>query len=261
MHSLLSCMKAFITEDTLAYLKMIRELCGANGFLQNSNLPYIVDAVSPLVTLEGDNYVMYQQTARIIVKQVADVARGKKVKGYLEYINDILSNNKHGLHKFNPNNRDQLLDILKANALYYISRSIVYMKDDKHSFDAKLNNIYQNDFVKLAQAHAVYLLCTEFAHGIENAKISQNLKTHLNRLCNIQCANMILKYGDGAILSKFAKPKHLYAVEEFLYEQTEQFRPQLLNILEACGIPEFSLHSVIGSNKGKIYDFRKLKQY
>ena len=197
---------------------------------------------------------MFQQTSKIIVQVLADVTRGKKAKGYLEYINDILSYNKHGLHKFDPNNRDQLLDILKANALYYISRSIAFMKDDKHSFDAKLNNIYQNDFVKLAQAHAVYLLCTEFAHGIENAKISQNLKTHLNRLCNIQCANMILKYGDGAILSKFAKPKHLYAIEEFLYEQTEQFRPQLLNILEACGIPEFSLHSVIGSNKGKIYE-------
>uniref|UniRef100_A0A7S3JMD4 Acyl-CoA oxidase C-alpha1 domain-containing protein n=1 Tax=Euplotes harpa TaxID=151035 RepID=A0A7S3JMD4_9SPIT len=97
LHSLCSCLKAFYTEEAFAYLKTIRELCGGHGFLANSNLPYIIDVFAPFVTLEGDNYVMYQQTAKHIIKSVTDVLRGKKIKGNLEYINDIMSYNKYDL--------------------------------------------------------------------------------------------------------------------------------------------------------------------
>ena len=254
LHWLLSWIKAFVTEDTLGYLKTIRELCGAQGFIQTSNLPFLVDIASPYVTLEGDNYVMYQQTSRIIIKAVADVIRGKEAKGNLEYLNDIASYNKHSLHKFDPNDREQLLDMLKANALYYISRSALLMRDDKNSFESKWNLIYQNDIVKLSQAHAAYLICLEFVKNLENVKISENLRSHLNTLCNIHIANTILKYADGAILSKFAKAKHLALVEDYLYEQIELFRPQLLNILESWKLPEIILHSIIGSDKGKVYE-------
>ena len=49
-------MKAFLTDQSLAYLKTIRELCGAHGFLHNSNLPFLIDVTSPNVTVEGDTY-------------------------------------------------------------------------------------------------------------------------------------------------------------------------------------------------------------
>lgn len=254
LHCLLSCMKAYVTEDTLQHLKTIRELCGAQGFIRTSYLPELIDLTSPYVTLEGDNYVMYQQTAKIIVKAVADVARGKKATGHLEYLNDIAGFGKQTLHKFDPTDRQQLLDMLKANALYHVSRAMLFLRDDKDSFETKWNQVYQNDVVKLAQAHAAYLVCLEFARNVQTAAVSANLRTHLDRLCSVHIATTILKYADGAVLSKFAKAKHLAMVEEYMYNQIALFRPQLLNVLEACGLPESSMHSIIGSRNGRLYE-------
>jgi len=147
-----------------------------------------------------------------------------------------------------------MLEILKANALFYISKGIGYIRNDKSTFEHKWNSVYQNDMIKLAQAHAIYLVCLNFTNGLAESSISSGLKVHLERLRNIHLASMIVKYADGAILSKFAKGKHLAATEQFMYEQIELVRPQLLNLLESCSIPEMSLNSVIGARDGNIYE-------
>ena len=73
-------------------------------------------------------------------------------------------------------------------------------------------------------------------------------------LCNIHLSNMILKYADGAILGGFAKGKNLRQVEEFMYEQIEAIRPQLLSILETTEFPEQALKSLIGPKDGNMYE-------
>ena len=68
MHLTLSCLKAFLTWETLESVKTCRELCGGHGFSSYAGFSKLIDATASHVTLEGDNWVMMQQTARGLIK-------------------------------------------------------------------------------------------------------------------------------------------------------------------------------------------------
>jgi acyl-CoA oxidase len=67
-HALSAGIKALAT--TVAHEGAVdaRKACGGHGYLGMSGLPDIVDALDALCTLEGDNIVMLQQTARWLIK-------------------------------------------------------------------------------------------------------------------------------------------------------------------------------------------------
>lgn len=90
MHTILSGLKALWCNDMYEGIKLIRETCGAAGFLNQSGIPILIDFVSPLVTLEGDKIVMMLQAARSILKSGRKVLVSSKVMNkHLEYISEL----------------------------------------------------------------------------------------------------------------------------------------------------------------------------
>lgn len=254
MHSLGSCLKAHYTDRTLEYLKVIRECCGGHGFSNYSGLPNLIEVAAPNVTLEGDNTVMMQQTARHLIKSCAKILQGKQLQGSLSYINDMLTFDSKKIKKFSPEDMDQLESILKAHALYHIARVGKYLQLDQSSFEDKWNKQFQVDIVKVAHAHAVYVTASSFVEAVKQREMSDALRKHLTCLCQIHLAHSVITYADGAILSGFAKAKHLVQTEDFMYDKIEEIRPQLLNIVEALDYPEGSINSIIGKTEGDIYE-------
>ena len=71
-------------------IKLVREACGAAGFLNQSGIPLIIDFVSPFVTLEGDKYVMNLQTARSLIKSGRKILlNNKNMNKNLEYLEEL----------------------------------------------------------------------------------------------------------------------------------------------------------------------------
>ena len=194
MHSIASSLKALFTERTLDDLKIIRECWGGHGFSAYSGLPNLIECVSPNVTLEGDNIVMYQQTAAHLVKAWANILQGKQLKNSLKYINEIASFEEQKLKKFNPDDVEELLSILKVHALYHISRVAKALQLGEGSFETKWNRVYQADVIKIAQAHAVYHTGLNFVEGMKAIKVSKGLKAILECLCRIHLAHSIVTY-------------------------------------------------------------------
>ena len=199
---------------------------------------------------------MYQQTAAHLVKACANILQGKQLKNSLKYINEIASFEEQKLKKFNPDDVDELLSILKVHALYHISRVAKALQLGEGSFETKWNRVYQADVIKIAQAHAVYHTGLNFVEGMKAIKVSKGLKAILECLCRIHLAHSIVTYADGALLCEYAKPKHLVQVEELLYSKVEEIRPQLLNIVEAYVSPisDTGLNSVLGASDGRTYE-------
>ena len=59
MHVICSGAKAYFTEYPLAHMETIRLACGGHGFSHFSGLPSVIEGYKPLVTLEGENTIMY----------------------------------------------------------------------------------------------------------------------------------------------------------------------------------------------------------
>ena len=64
LHSQSASIKAFTADICTEGAEVVRRACGGHGFLLSSGIPGIITDALPLVTVEGENTVLYLQTAR-----------------------------------------------------------------------------------------------------------------------------------------------------------------------------------------------------
>lgn len=88
-HHLSSGYKASYTKITYDGVDTIRQSCGGAGFSAWSGLPAIQTDYAPNTTFEGDNTVLYQQSAKFIIKTAKNIQRGFKSSGVFDYFNSF----------------------------------------------------------------------------------------------------------------------------------------------------------------------------
>lgn len=79
LHVLISCLKAYFMDYDMKALFTLRELQGGHGYSMFGNIVGWIEAWGANVTLEGDGYVLYQQTARKLLQKLKDVKKGRMV--------------------------------------------------------------------------------------------------------------------------------------------------------------------------------------
>ena len=89
LHHFTSGLKALAAEMSYLGVDEMRQACGGAGFLTASGIASLWEDVAPYSTYEGVNVIMYQQSARYLLKQAAKVAKGKQCTGYFEYLNEM----------------------------------------------------------------------------------------------------------------------------------------------------------------------------
>jgi acyl-CoA oxidase len=83
VHGLMAGAKAWFTTVAAEGAEDAKRCCGGHGYLSMSGLPEIVATVTACCTLEGDNVVMWQQTARYLMKVMDVIETVKPKKGYV----------------------------------------------------------------------------------------------------------------------------------------------------------------------------------
>lgn len=70
IHMLMSGLKAWTTQNAADGAEDARKACGGHGYLVISGLPEIVSSVTACCTFEGENYVLWKQVSRYLMKGV-----------------------------------------------------------------------------------------------------------------------------------------------------------------------------------------------
>lgn len=78
MHALVSSAKPLMTWSCREATQECREACGGHGFLKAARLGDMRSTVDPMVTYEGDNNVLIQQTSNWLLRQWQIVQNGEK---------------------------------------------------------------------------------------------------------------------------------------------------------------------------------------
>ena len=66
LHHFTSGMKSVYSQTTMDGIFAVRQSIGGAGYSAWSGIPWIIDEFSPVVTYEGDNTVMAQQSAKFL---------------------------------------------------------------------------------------------------------------------------------------------------------------------------------------------------
>ena len=89
VHALTAGLKAYVTSEAVDDAEDARKLCGGHGYMIISGLPDIIGALAGGATFEGENYVLWQQVGRHLLKQFDRLQGGDSLEPQMQYLTDL----------------------------------------------------------------------------------------------------------------------------------------------------------------------------
>ncbi|XP_046742450.1 probable peroxisomal acyl-coenzyme A oxidase 1 isoform X2 [Diprion similis] len=89
LHALSCCLKAVASSDAATGIELVRLSCGGHGYMAASNLPATYGLVTAACTYEGENTVLFLQTARYLVKAWRQTISGQDLPPTVKYLTQL----------------------------------------------------------------------------------------------------------------------------------------------------------------------------
>lgn len=156
LHHVTSGFKAYVTDYAYVAMDEIRQTCGGAGFHMASGVALNWANNAPLVTYEGVNTVMMQQSSRLLLKQAKVLASGKKCTGYMAYLNDskkLLNGKSHAKTIEEFLQLDHLERALATRAVYAFKELTQAMAASTATDQEKTNDIFAVDIIATTTLH------------------------------------------------------------------------------------------------------------
>ena len=87
-------MKAVATGDAAAGIEQLRLSCGGHGYMDASNLPTTYGFLTAMCTYEGENTVLFLQTARYLVKAWKQATNHESLPSTVKYLEAAIQRGK-----------------------------------------------------------------------------------------------------------------------------------------------------------------------
>ena len=256
LHSTSSGLKSLCTMLAADGVETSRRACGGHGFGGGSGLIALNNDYLSKPTVEGDNWMITQQTASAIIKKVGAVINDPQVamkdftgqnlrefyvaqryadKGILF---DILHDDRAIVNAFNKRAADLSFKAYRERV------------EKKRSWTSMLIQLY-----KLSRAHSQAILVRNFHDALKsNTTMSSNLKPVLRdcfRLFSLYTMDIEARefFNAGGVSNE-----QLNALPDRVQELMAKIRPHAVNLVDSWSIPEYLLDSALGRYDGKVYE-------
>lgn len=285
LHALSSGLKSLCTDIAAGGIEASRRTCGGHGYSMLSGLPTLFNSYVQNVTWEGDNNVMFLQTARYLLKAFLAVnqsAAGRKpIQGSASYLEEAITENRSLLPQQQKNmtsnskctvtspegwRRPQVqLDALKAVAIELAFQAAETLKrHHPHGshlvFEGAPWNNSTVDLIKLAKAHCVYAMHQAMVARV--AAMQHTTTTTLSPSClavmhrltalhGIVCCN---EAAADLLESGHVSPQQVAALRIEQRAVVREIRPDAVALVDAFGYEDYLLHSALGRKAGDVYN-------
>ena len=221
-----------------------------------SGLPRRYAATVASCTYEGENTVLYLQTARYMLKCVSGEHRlGEKTK-FKFLLNP-------GTHPVQPFNKD-LYGLEGAAHLVQFYAAAAHR--EIHCVRAKLENLRsqgliddlawnscQVDLVRAAQACIHYYLARNYVDWVSKSEISSELRAMLAQVCQLYLLHGIYenlgRFHPIGLKSEDAEP-----ISILITRLLDDIRPNAVPIVDSFDLHDMVLASALGAYDGQVYE-------
>ncbi|KAF1971701.1 acyl-CoA dehydrogenase/oxidase C-terminal [Bimuria novae-zelandiae CBS 107.79] len=198
VHCLTAGLKAWSTGEAADGVEDARKCCGGHGFLVISGLPDIVASSAGMATFKGENYVLWLQVGRYLLKCVDSVVQGKKLHHEMAYLADETAHLKHGRvagSSAQQTGEEQGTDFLQRDVQLEVYRCRAYrliqavhgkVRGSKKTPEEAWNE-HMLPIITASRAHVEYTVLRTFNTHLSNLKgsISAPLELLLEKLCSL----------------------------------------------------------------------------
>nr|KAG5696426.1 hypothetical protein BaRGS_020963 [Batillaria attramentaria] len=200
LHCQSSALKAYMSEVVVQLLELCRQACGGHGYLASSGIGLLCASSAPLVTVEGENSVLYQQAARYLMKQVAKAVVGDPVASGFQYLLTQSSSDRPDIRIQNLadcGNLDTLLQVYQRMAFSVVTGAARKLQMAIES-GVEQHVAWNNNMVSLiqaARAHSQLYVVEAFVDAVRNLSqtASHGVTAVLTAVCQFYALHGIAK--------------------------------------------------------------------
>jgi len=262
LHSLSCAGKAEVTMKSWQIAKQAREACGGNGFLDISGLPALVRLTEAYPVVEGEHYILIQQTGRYLLKVAQDIAKrgpqakvGESVRYLLNAVEILGYKSSKGTHL---TSKDNLIRAFQQRSVYYMQKLIARVEtltQDKESFLKVLSEKLQIEVVRNSTFYIqMYILSTFYTILDNESIIDPKVRGIFKLYCENYALSTILEDIPGFMSTGYFDSEDIENLREIFYQQLKDIRKICLLTMDSFRFQDYELRSVLGCYDGKVYE-------
>lgn len=237
LHAWSSGLKAYATQTALEGCNYAKESCGGIGYHKFAGFGFIATHPSAGVIIEGENWVLYGETAKFLIRALTQSQ--SKITDYLT-VEDSALWSATGKEIKDPSRQVELLE-KRARQLVQTAKS-------------RMQNgvVDHEDAYNATRAHIQLFIHQNFYKYLSSLKISSDLKSVLSMLQDLYFTTTILNNLGQTF--QFLSPAQITELRDFRDELLPLVSAQSVGIVDSFDFDDWYLDSAIGNSKGDVYD-------
>jgi acyl-CoA oxidase len=169
LHALSCCLKAICTNDATKDVEICRLSCGGHGYLNSAGFADIYKMVTPAQTYEGENTVLFLQTARYLLKCWERGVKGLKLPSTVAYLKNYIDCNHKQKESFDSSPRG-ILRAMQSTAAAKIAIAYKNVEEKMKMFsEEESRNLCSLELVKISELHGRVFLLQTAVNELETA--------------------------------------------------------------------------------------------
>jgi acyl-CoA oxidase len=267
MHAASSGLKSLSTMLAADGIETCRRAMGGHGFGGGSGMIPLNNDYLSKPTVEGDNWMITQQTASYLIKRMSYVVQNpgssdrEPIDGQLRsYVQSLKASRQPSFDIFST---DSALVEAFQHRLSYLAHQVYQQRiEQKKPWTDLMISLHS-----LSRAHSQQLLVSNFhaavfsseARNSKSPKLGHTNLTHLRTLFRLFSLYTLSSCASEFLLSSTLTTTQLREVQPQIQSLMTQIRPHAVRLVDAWSIPDYLLESSLGRYDGDVYNdlFRK----
>jgi acyl-CoA oxidase len=255
LHSTSSGLKSLCTTLAADGIETCRRAMGGHGFHGGSGLVQLNADYLSKPTVEGDNWMITQQTASYLVKKMASATKDpfSPPSDSLDalYKTYLKSQSQSSNTQPNPLNTDaDILHAFQTRAAALAHKAYVSRNLQKKSWNSLLSQLHT-----LSHAQSYSLLVSSFHAAITSPprSLSPLTLSILKTLYRLFALYTVSQHSYSFLRFANISPSALDGLEDRIVGLMAEVRPHAVKLVDAWSVPDYLLDSALGRKDGDVY--------
>lgn len=258
MHAASSGLKSCCTMIAADGIEVCRRALGGHGFGGGSGIIPLNNDYLSKPTVEGDNWMITQQTASYLIKRMTesvkdpypDAKKGEPIDGQFRVF--LQNRGSKGIFDIYDNEAD-IVKAFQHRTSFLSHQAYEARIEQKQPWTSLMISLH-----RLARAFSESLLVANFYKAVFESPPTPPMDnaTHdvMKNLFRLFAMSTIDFQASEFILSGALQPQQLHSITPSIQTLMEAIRPHAVRLVDAWSIPDYLLESALGRYDGDVYN-------
>eukprot|EP00475_Leptophrys_vorax_P021923 TRINITY_DN2979_c0_g1_i2.p1 TRINITY_DN2979_c0_g1~~TRINITY_DN2979_c0_g1_i2.p1 ORF type:complete len:685 (-),score=208.09 TRINITY_DN2979_c0_g1_i2:62-1846(-) len=262
LHATSSCLKALSSTLGCEGMEICRKALGGHGYSRFSGIIDMYADFLPAQTYEGENTILYLQTARYLVKAIGQAMAGKAIAPGLSV--SYLGENKMRWLKEKCNaqsvddfdNIDVILHAFRAKAgglLAYVALDLQKKQKEQNLTAMQAFETAGVDLCNASLAHAWFMSMKAFGDAIKGVK-NASIQKPLHHLFVLLGTSVLEEQSAELLGSGYLSGAQLKLIRAQARKCLAKLRPDAVALVDSWDFSDYNLNSALGRYDGNVYE-------